>query len=260
MNTFTNCIIDARVINEIAKNYNPLNYGVELAKHLKTIYPANNFDDLTKFDLHRLLNEVLLENYNGEQIFKYKLFQKYFTQRNIVAAFEIKVNNSRADFLTINGHTSCFEIKTELDNLSKFTKQAADYMLAFEYNYLVVDECHLEKARDLRPRGFGLWLYKNGKNKQIEKADLNDQMNPEIQLQLLTKPELIKSYREETGSIKEILKSHKKEIINARFKKTLKDRYRNRWEFLVTNHDSIFPIDLQFFFNTNISPKHIYYH
>ncbi len=260
MNTCTNYQIDVSNINEIAKNYNPLNYQVQLVKLLKTIYPTNNFEDLTKYELHRLLNKALLENYNGEQIFKYKLFQQYFAKKNIVAAFEIKVNNSRADFLTINGHTSCFEIKTGLDNMSKFNKQAADYMLAFEYNHLIVDECHLEKAKDLRPAGFGLWLYKNGKNKQIEKADLNDQMNPEIQLQLLTKLELIKSYPEEGGSIKEILKTYKKEIINARFKKTLKDRYRSRWEFLVTNHDSIFPIDLQFFFNTNILPRHIYYH
>ena len=39
----------------------------------------------------------------------------------------------------------------------------ADYMLAFEFNYLVIDEIHIEKAKALLPESFGLWCYKKGK-------------------------------------------------------------------------------------------------
>ncbi len=252
--------IDGRIINALAKNYNALDYSVKLSSLLKNVFPSENFDHFSKYDLHKLLNDTLFQNYNGEEILKYKLFKNYINKRNIVAAFEIKVNNSRVDFLTINGHTTSFEIKSELDNLSKLSKQMADYMLAFEYNYLVIDEKHIEKAKNLLPECFGLWSYKNGKYKKLKKALLNDKMDSEVQLNLLTKLELVNSFPKADGKIKNILNSLEAKDVNHQFKKILKDRYRSRWEFLMTNESEIFPIDIQFFFNTNIEPCHIYYH
>lgn len=252
--------IDGRIINALAKNYNALDYSVKLSSLLKNVFPSENFNHFSKYELHKLLNDTLFQNYNGEVILKYKLFKNYINKRNIVAAFEIKVNNSRVDFLTINGHTTSFEIKSELDNLSKLSKQMADYMLAFEYNYLVIDEKHIEKAKNLLPECFGLWSYKNGKYKKLKKALLNDKMDSEVQLNLLTKLELVNSFPKADGKIKSILNSLDAKDVNRQFKKILKDRYRSRWEFLKTNKSEIFPIDIQFFFNTNIEPYHIYYH
>jgi hypothetical protein len=252
--------VNEKAINRLAKNYNTLDYSVKLIELLKNIYPYQDFENLPKYELHRLLNETMFENYNGEQVLKYKLFQKYSTKRNIVAAFEIKVNNSRADFLTINGHTTSFEIKSELDNLSKLSKQAADYMLAFEYNYLIIDECHILKAKELVPESFGLWSYKNGKYIKLKKAELNTKMDPEVQLGLLSKRELVLNFPEVGGSVQEILISCNADLINRQFKKILKDRYRYRWDFLIANEADIFPIDLQFFFNTNVKPSNVYYH
>jgi hypothetical protein len=227
---------------------------------LNTIYPTSNFSDTPKYQLHQLLNQTLVDNYTGEQLFKYNLFLQHFSKKNIVAAFEVKVNNSRADFLTINGHTSCFEIKTALDNLSKLSKQAVDYLSAFEYNYLIIDECHLEKAHQMIPDSFGLLVYKNGRSRKKRNAALNDTMNPEVQLGLLTKMELVKYFPEQQGLLKAIMQDYCKAKINERFKIILKARYKKRWNFLVSNQDDIFPIDLQFFFSNNILPKHIYYH
>lgn len=256
----THIPIDPKLIHLVARKYSPLGYTPQLLQLLQKVYPEGNFESLTKYELHQLLNDFLLNNYDGEQILKYRLFKQYFSNRHIVAAFEIKVNNSRADFLTINGQTCCFEIKTALDNFSKFAKQAADYMLAFEYNYLVIDECHFGKALDLLPECFGLWVFKNGKTKQIKKAQLNMGIDPEIQLSLLTKQELTASFPVEKGDREKVLAVYSNDIINLRFKKILKDRYRSRWEFIVNNQDGILPVDLQFFFNTNILPINIYFH
>jgi hypothetical protein len=253
-------IASKRAINRLAKSYNPLDYSVKLTTLLSDVFPSKNFDDYSKFDLHQLLNDTLFHNYNGEEILKYKLFQNYINKKNLIAAFEIKVNNSRVDFLTINGHTTSFEIKSELDNLYKLSKQMADYMLAFEYNYLVIDERHVEKAQDLLPESYGLWSYKKGKYKKLRKAVLNDKINSEVQLGLLTKRELINTFPEKGGILIDVLNSYDTHYINRHFKKTLKNRYRSRWEFLIDNQEYIFPIDIQFFFNTNIQPKHIYYH
>jgi len=253
-------IVSKKAINTLAKSYNTLDYSVKLATLLKNVLPTENFDIFSKFELHKRLNDILLQNYKGEEILKYKLFQQFIKKRNLIAAFETKVNNSRVDFLTINGHTTSFEIKSELDNLTKLSKQMADYMLAFEFNYLVVDELHIKKAKDLLPAGYGLWSYKGGKYKKLIKAELNDKINPEVQLRLLTKQELVNDFSGIGGVIKDILNSYDAYYINKRFKKTLKNRYRSRWEFLINNQDCIFPIDIQFFFNTNIQPSDIYYH
>lgn len=253
-------LIEPKIVQYIAKQYHPLDYSPSLKALIKTAFPNNNLDGVTKYELHGTLNSLIFDNYNGEQLFKYRLFKEYFSHQNVVGAFEIKVNNSRADFLTINGHSSCFEIKTALDNFSKFTKQATDYMKAFEYNYLIIDECHLAKAEEILPDGFGLWIYKNGKIKKIKKAKLNETIDHEIQLKLLTQKELINIFPETDFDRLKILERYSGATINSRFKKALKKRYSKRWKFLVNHHEKIFPVDLQFFFNTNILPINIYYH
>ncbi len=251
-------IMDSGEINKLAKNYNTLDYSTKLVKSLKVIFPTEDLEHFPKYDLHQLFNDILLQYYNGEEIIKYLLFRQYIDKKNIIAAFEAKANNSRVDFLTINGYTTSFEIKSELDNLSKLSKQMADYMLAFEYNYLVVDERHVEKALDLLPDCYGLWIYKNGKYKKLKKALINERIDPKVQLNILTKKELIEKFPKTNGDIRIILSSYNNQQINRKFKIALKTRYRTRWQFLIDNYDHIFPIDVQFFFNTNIQPHHIY--
>lgn len=249
-----------KAINNLAKKYNTLDYYINLATSLKSVFPSENFDHFTKYELHKRLNETILENYKGEEILKYKLFENYINKKNLIAAFETSVNNSRVDFLTINGCTTSFEIKSELDNLSKLSKQIADYQLVFEYNYLVVDEKHIEKAKKILPKSYGLWCYKKDKYQKLKKAELNDKIDPEVQLSVLTKQELIEAFPETNGLPEVILDRYDLRYINLHFKKTLKSRYKSRWCFLKDNQDSIFPIDVQFFFNTNIEPKYIYNH
>jgi hypothetical protein len=252
--------ISLEAVNFLAKSYSTIDYYIKLESLLKNVYPAREFSHLPKYELHKLLNDIILQNYNGEEILKYRLFEKHLNKRNIIGAFEMRVNTSRIDFLTINGDTTSYEIKSELDNLSKLRKQMTDYMLAFEYNYLVTDERHIAKAEELLPDSFGLWCYKNGKYKKLKKATLNKKIDPEMQLRLLTKKELLNSYPEEQGKIKKVLNTYNANSVNYLFKQTLKARYRSRWEFLLSNKENILPIDIQFFFNTNILPERIYFH
>lgn len=252
--------IDERKINGLARKYKILDYTKKLRTHLKEVYPREDFANCSKFELHQILNETLLRNYNGEEILKYKLFQNFIDKENVTAAFEIKVQNSRLDFLTINGKSTSFEIKSGLDNLTKLTKQISDYQLVFEYNYVVLDEKHLGKAESLLPESYGLWSYSKGEYLELRKAELNQQINPKFQLKLLSKRELFQSFPEQDGNADQILKQFDAKDINQRFKKILKKRYYSRWKFLVENKMEILPIDVQFFFKTKIKPQHIYFH
>ena len=122
-------------VKKIAKLYSTLDYPVKLATLLQRVYPKADFSKAKKFDLHQIINATLLKNYSGEARIKYALFENYAT-KNVVGAFEIPVYNSRADFLTINGTTTNFEIKSNLDSLTKLRKQAADYEATFENNII----------------------------------------------------------------------------------------------------------------------------
>lgn len=251
-------ILSEKAVNSLAQNYKTLDYRNKLLEKIQAIYPYESLEFLPKYELHKLINRILFNNHNGEEVLKYKLFEYHLNKPNVIGAFEIKVNTSRVDFLTINGHTTSYEIKSALDNLCKLDKQMSDYILAFEYNYLVIDEKHIEKVREFLPACFGLWSYNLGKYKKLIKAKLSDKINGEVQLKLLTKKELIVNFPNYHGLITDILKNESSEYINSQFKKILKKRYKSRWDFLISNNASIFPIDIPFFFNTNISPELIY--
>ena len=102
---FTDCsTIDSKLVKEIVKNYNTLEYAPKLRELVNLIYPKSNLNKFCKLDLHKKINDLVLDGYEGEQVLKYRLFRA-FQASNLIAAFEIRVRNSRVDFLTINGST-----------------------------------------------------------------------------------------------------------------------------------------------------------
>ena len=247
--------LDYRLINNIAKSYSTLDYAQKLRGMLDQLFPRDTFDKCRKYDLHRKINEVVFDGYEGEQVLKYRLFEA-FRQSDLVGAYEIKVRNSRVDFLTINGHTTSFEIKSNLDNLYKLEKQANDYMQAFELNNVVIHERHLEKCIGLIPGNFGIITTDREGHAFYRKPVLNRNLDTQVQLSLLTKRELKKFMA--SPDTTSIMDSISPEEINSFFKLALKERYRSRWDFVVRHSKDILPIDLQFFFNKNIRPEYNY--
>jgi hypothetical protein len=251
--------IDDKLVRLVARNYNPLHYREKLTALLMSIFPAIDFKGWEKLKLHRLLNEVLLKKHSGEQILKYHLFH-HFQKKNVIAAFEVKVRKSRLDFLAINGDSKSFEIKSGLDNLYKLKKQSEDYILVFDYNYLIVDEKHLDQALELAPSCFGVWSFSElGVRKNHRKAMPNHKIDAEAQMRLLTKKELLQQFKDLNGLTQDILRHYTENEINQRFKEALKLRYQRRWDFLLNHRDIILPVDIQFFFNKNIEPGIIYH-
>ena len=137
--------IDIAKATILARSYSTLLYHRKLQGLLEAVYTDTDFGSIDKYGLHQHVNQVLSKSYYGEHLVKYKIAKKYIT-KDTVGAFEVKVGNSRADFVSINGVTRCYEIKTKLDNLSKLAKQSVAYAEVFEYNTVVLDSNHLEQA------------------------------------------------------------------------------------------------------------------
>ncbi len=244
------------VITHVAKNYSTLSYLPQLQELFVLLHPTEDFQSLAKFELQQRINLHLLDKYQGEQAIKYALF-KSFKQKPLVAAFEMNVNNSRLDFLTINGVSTGYEIKSSLDTLQKLSKQSTDYLKAFEYNNIVIDERHLKNARQIVPQHYGIITIYRGTKKTIQVGAYNQGIDAEFQLRLLTKKELVTFFG--NFEVKEILRDIDTKVINFKFKQALKSRYQERWNFITSRAEQILPLDVQFFFKANIEPKHIYF-
>ena len=255
-------MLDKKTVNDfsvstLARSYNILDFFENLRNMVSHSYRGRNLDQFTKPSLHYLINEILLEHYKGESTLKAKLVE-LFIKKDVTAAFEIKVNKSRVDFLTINGESKSFEIKSELDNLLKLPKQIDDYQKAFDYNYIVIDEKHYNNALKLIPKHYGVLVLHGHKLTEDRRAELNTKLNPLMQLKLFTKKELTQTFKIPGLTEEEVLINFEASEINDWFKVMLKKRYAKRWSFLVENKKKINPIDYQFFFQHNIRPEVIY--
>ncbi|PWW81343.1 hypothetical protein CR164_09890 [Prosthecochloris marina] len=239
----------------LARSYNTLDYPEKLRNTLVAFYKDTSYSSYGKYDLHRKVNADLLKHYHGEEILKYRL-ANYFRSLNYTAAFEVKTTNCRADFLAINGQTKCFEIKSKIDTLNRLEKQIYNYKELFEFNTIVIDEKHLESVKKLIPEYYGIWTFNGKKRYEHIKATISPCLNPEKQIQILTKKELKKYFKQ--TYMPSILYSFSNNEINKLFKEALKARYHVKWQFILNNWNSILPIDLQFFFNKNIVPDLIY--
>ncbi len=243
-------------VNFLAKNYNTLDFANGLRSMLSKVFNDIDFSTFTKLMLHQYLNNYIVQYFTGEMALKYQLFRRA-SRKNLVGAFETRVQNSRVDFLTVNGVSVSFEIKSGLDNLEKLSKQAMNYERVFEYNYVVIDSRHKKNITTKLPGSFGIIRFENG-NRFIDRvATPNTAIDPDAQLDMLTKKEL-KNLFAHGWSRSEIRNRVSNETINTQFKDALKLRYRNRWNFLLNNRHQILPVDLQFFFNRNIEPSLIY--
>ncbi|WP_338230359.1 sce7726 family protein [Algoriphagus taiwanensis] len=227
----------------------------ELAKWVEPLEPSTLFSFQSKIDFLKQLNSFA-QSHLEDELFLKQLLTKTFFEEDIIGAFEVKALSSRLDLLKINGVTTAFEIKSEFDSLEKLEKQSQDYLALFEYNYLVVGEKHLEKAEKVLPHEFGIYTVKNKKLKRFRASRRNRSINPKSQLSILTSKELRIEFKSNESNW--ILANYSSTEINEAFKKILKKRYTQKWNFIKERSSEIFPLDYQYFFHHPISPQLIY--
>ncbi|MBL7835996.1 MAG: hypothetical protein JNM67_00625, partial [Bacteroidetes bacterium] len=78
----------------LVRSYNILSYKNQLSDLLGAFFQTDRFNHLSKFELAKIINNLALKNYDGEQILKFRLAKEFVTKK-YVAAFEVKVKSSR---------------------------------------------------------------------------------------------------------------------------------------------------------------------
>ena len=102
----------------------------------------------------------------------------------------------RVDIAVFNGSSHAFELKSDFDSFVRLPKQIDSYSRVFDYCTLVVTSRHLEKAREIIPRGWGLraiFVDSQGQvvTKQLRKAKLNVKIEALPLVELLWRDEAL---------------------------------------------------------------------
>ena len=129
--------------NPTFKNIVKSGEGESVSEQLKKYQSLLSVEDadVSIKDVLQKAYVYLSRNYRNEYIYKNTIANKILLGRhNLNTATllsEFKVGGSIADLLLLNGTSTVYEIKTELDSPDKLKKQIDDYKKAFARIYLV---------------------------------------------------------------------------------------------------------------------------
>lgn len=258
-----------RDAQKLYSQYSTLQNTNQLNDNLSHIIDSSYINSQNSSNVRAIYNNILLRYYPNETVIKSSFIKNVLLKTSEhVTIFELPVNNSRVDLCKINGKSIAFEIKTDLDNLNRLSKQLNDYSEIFEEVYVICSENRVSKIELYIPDTCGIYFYsitRQGKYKysKYRKAKFSDKLSSYKQLCVLRKQDLFEYFpitncEEQNELITNILSNFKSDVINKQFKDILKSRYKDQWNFLCKNHDEIYEIDYQWFFKNTLTPLLIY--
>jgi hypothetical protein len=153
----------------------------------------------------------LSHNYRNEYLYKNLIANKILLGRHSLRTAtmlnEFKVAGSIADIVILNGTSTVYEIKTELDSAEKLQKQIEDYKKAFAKVYIVTH--HSLASRYLKMRNIdyvGLLCLTDRSNFAVLKEAEVDisRLQSEVMLKCLRKDEYSALIKQHFGSLPEV--------------------------------------------------------
>lgn len=257
------CIDDLQKIATRLDKVFRLNYfwngWTELEEEL---FSKNAFDMQylkSQYNYKDIYNYIIMKYGRTERVIKYYLTKEFINNENEVGLYEFHIGNSRLDFGRINGKSYAYEIKTELDSLSRLKDQIADYERVFEYINVVVHEKHLKKIKSMLPRKVGIIEYYFYNEKVqfncIREAAENASYKKKVQLEALNSEDLkyiikeimcmnnVPQFKKER--LKIVNKDLKRNEFNTAFKEAIKHRKHNNWKHIKDNFNVLYPIEIQ---------------
>ena len=157
-------VFDSRYNRDLAQVFTS-SVAVELArgrvpKNLQTLIAegASGLTVETTFgELFTAIHDHLWRGYRGEYIYKNAIARKILLGRHSLSTTrmftEFRVEQAKADVVLVNGTTTAYEIKTELDSLDRLKGQLASYCRVFDRVFVVTHEgSGKEVARVVSPR------------------------------------------------------------------------------------------------------------
>ncbi|MDA8483663.1 sce7726 family protein [Pseudomonas resinovorans] len=161
------------------------------------------------------------------------LIQKLTEEESInslASEFPFDFGQRRADLVSIsNNEVSGYEIKSYFDKLTNLPAQLSSYLSIFDYVYVVCDERHLSKVREIAPPKVGIYVCRDRNIICKRKAKKNNKLNSLVLLDAIPTPSLRKLFNVSAKSKLElcqvISQSSKIEKIRESFLTHLQQKY-----------------------------------
>ncbi|EKO3509357.1 sce7726 family protein [Vibrio fluvialis] len=113
-----------------------------------------------------------------EELIK-RLIKKNLSESDIFEEIAVKRGLAVADVVANFNTPHCYEIKSDVDSLTRLTKQSIYFSDVFKKVTLVTTEKHLEKAQLIVPEWWGIIVAKEStKNKIVLKYSRASKVNP----------------------------------------------------------------------------------
>lgn len=121
---------------------------------------------------------LLLRHRRSEYVYKAQLVNKLVfgrhSPRTAAALLEMPMGSSCADLMVLNGTSTIYEVKTDLDQFARLGSQLHDYSSRAEYVYVVVSEARARAAEERAPENVGvLALRRSGALATVRDAQSN---------------------------------------------------------------------------------------
>lgn len=120
--------------------------------------------------------DALVAGYRNEYVYKNLVARQLMLELHqtgeAVLLSEFRAYESLADLVILNGTSSVYEIKSELDNLSRLNKQLVDYLKVFDRVNVVTHQSCTEHLLPRLPREVGLIeLNEHGRLDTVREAE-----------------------------------------------------------------------------------------
>lgn len=151
--------------------------------------------------------DLVSRQYRSDYVYRTAIANKIFLGRHSPATTtllsELRIWRCRADLVMLNGTSTAYEIKTELDNLDRLTSQIDAYSRVFDRIYVVSHTDHVTRLLSDIPDFVGLITLSKSFTLQVarEASSNADKVHIPTILDALRRGELVEMTRRVCGSV-----------------------------------------------------------
>jgi len=167
-------------------------------------------EDISYANLFDIIYDLLVDIYRCEYVYKNNIANQLLIKRHSLRESsllsEFRVGNSKADIVILNGNSSVYEIKTELDNYDRLQSQLSDYKKVFDLIFVTTHPSKLDKISEIIDDDIGIMILTDDLQiKTIREAKSNKHnVNPEFIFDTLRRNEYTRIIEKEFGYIPEV--------------------------------------------------------
>lgn len=136
----------SEVLNWLKGDLTSIVYKVKRYDKKRLRLSGSNYFDYLKH-VYRILEEHYQNEYVLKNSFLNSLLITELADSDSKVFSEYRVGQAVADLALFNGHSTAYEIKTELDSDSRLSRQLLNYRKAFNQIYLIIPESKLSRYK-----------------------------------------------------------------------------------------------------------------